>query len=344
MLKQNKDAAKLPPPEPFRLLKQYPLLCGLFSFVIQTKAQELGVFFANAWGSIMYTGHLYNACRQEKFLPKAWKDMELLIALHGTEPFFVGDPPKDSEGYLKRYLLSMGYSATAFASNRRKGAAKASARGPKVLPTLCPAGALFMGRYCGNDPTVKWTLDSIKPIIEAKMEIDCENEHAEKKAIKVKTAASGSLVRNPKRNSKSIPTVDFLQDLANALHAETLELSIDYLRVHRFCWMLLRNVNSVCKPTLLEMVGAGYLGKESQLPHMIAYIFMAATHTNQIANLLLPKRADFQVSSRLLKTAASSVEGMIESGAGEIESKCIARRLGVQSIDFGELDDLDAHD
>ena len=38
---------------------------------------------------------------------------------------------------------------------------------------------------------------------------------------------------------------------------------------------------------------------------------------------------------------------MIESGgggAGEIESKFIAQRLGVESIDFGELDNLDAHD
>ena len=270
--------------------------------------------------------------------------MELLIALHGTEAFFVGDPPKDLEGYLKRYLLSMGYSATVFASNRRRGAAIASTKGPRALPTLCPAGALFMGRYCKNDATVTWTIDSIKPIIEAKMEDNSDDEHVEKKATKVKTAASGSLIRNPPKNSKSIPTTDFLQDLANALHAETLELSIDYLRVHRFCWMLLRNVNEVCKPTLLEMVGAGYLEKENQLPFVVGYIFMAATATNRVANLLLPKRAGFQISSRLLKTAASALEGMVESGAGEIESKFIAQRLGVEVIHFGELDNLDAHD
>ena len=289
----------------------------------------------------MYAGHLYNASRQEGFLPKAWKDMELLIALHGTEPFFVGDRPKDLDGYLKRYLLSMGYSATVFASNRRRGAPIASAKGPRVLPTLCP---VFMGRYCENNPTVTWTPDSIKPIIEAKMENDSENEYADRRPTKVRTAASGSLIRKPKRNSKSIPTTDFLEDLANALHAETLELSIDYLRVHRFCWILLRNVNEVCKPTLLEMVGAGYLEKENQLPFVVGYTFMAATQTNRVANLLLPRRDSFQVSSRLLKTAASALEGMIESGAGEIESKLIAQRLGVESIDFRELNNLDAHD
>ena len=292
----------------------------------------------------MYTGHLYNASRQEGFLPAAWKDMELLIALHSTEKFFVGDPPKDLEGYLKRYLLSMGYSATVLAGNRRRGTAIASTRGPRALSKLCPAGALFEGRYCRNDHTVTWTLEFIKLIIEAKTEDDSDNEEAEKKNTKIKTAASGSLIRKPKRNVKSIPTTDFLEDLANALHAETLELSIDYLRVHRFCWMLLRNVNEVCKPTLHEMVGAGYLEEESQLPFVVGYIFMAATQTNRVANLLLPRRPNFQVSSKLLMTAASALKGMIESGAGEIECKFIARRLGVESIDFGELDNLDAHE
>ena len=291
----------------------------------------------------MYAGHLYNASRQEKFLSKAWKDMEMLVALQSAEKFFVGDPPKDLEGYLKRFLLSMGYSATAFASNRRRGAAIASTRGPRGLSELCAAGALFKGRYCQNDHTVTWTPETIKPIIEAKMEDDSDNKDSEKKATKVKTAASGSLIRKPKRNSKSIPTTDFLEDLASSLHAETLELSIDYLRIHRFCWMLLRQVNEACRPQLLEMYGGGYLEKENQLPFVIGYIFMAATQTSRVANLLLPRRAGVQVSSRLLATAATTLKGMVESGAGKIESKIIAQRLGVVEIDFGELDAMDVH-
>lgn len=292
----------------------------------------------------MYAGHLYNATRQEKLLSKTWKDMELLISLQSTEKFFVGDRPKDVEGFFKRFLLSMGYSATAFASNRRRGAVIASARGPRGLSELCVASALFKGRYCKNDQSVTWTRDSIKPIIEAKMDDDSEDEESENKSTKVKTAASGSLIRRPKRNSNSVSTTDFLEDLVNALHAETLELSIDYLRVHRFCWMLLRNVNEVCKPQLLEMFGSGYLEKENQLPFVVGYIFMAATQTNQVANLLLPRRAGVPVSSRLLAKAAGAIEEMIQSGAGGFESKFIAQRLGVPEIDFGELEEVDALD
>ena len=334
----------LPPPEPFRLLKQYPLLCGLFSFAIQNAAQTVGIDFANAWGSIMYAGHLYNATRQEKFLPKMWTDMEMLIALQSPEKFFIGDAPTDPEGYFKRFCLSMGYSATAFARNRRNGARLASARGPRGLSPLCPVGALFAGRYCRNEGNVTWTPDTIKPIIEAKAYEDSDDENSEKISSKIKIAVSSSLIRKPKRSSECIRTTDFLEDLANVLDAETFELSIDYLRVHQFCWKLLRKVNDACKPQLLEMVGAGYLEKENQLPFVVGYIFMAATHTSQVANLLRAKRAGFEVSSRLLVTAAIVLEGMIDNGAGEIESRIIAHRIGAAEIEFHELEKVDADD
>ena len=304
-------------------------------------AQELGISFANAWGSIMYTSHLYNAARQERLLSKPWRDMELLIALQSTEKLFVGGAPKDLDGYFKRFTLSMGYSASAFASNRRRTAPIASARGPRGLSELCTAGTLFKGRYCRNDQSVTWTPESIQPIIEAKMDDDSDNEDPTGRFARVNTAESGSLIRRPKRSSGSIPTTDFLQDLAIAIHAETLELSVDYLHLHRSCWMLLRNVNDACKPQLLEQIGAGYLERECQLPFVVGYIFMVATQTNGVANLLLPRRPGVQVSSRLLARAAEALEGMIDSRAGEIESKCVARRPGVGKIDFSQLDTLD---
>ena len=292
----------------------------------------------------MYAGHLYNATRQEKFLPKMWKDMEMLIALQGPEKFFVGDAPRDPEGYLKRFCLSMGYSATAFARNRRNGAALASARGPRGLSPLCPIGALFAGRYCRNEDNVTWTPDTMKPIREAKVYDDNDDEKSDTISTKVKAAVSSSLIRKPERSGESIRTTDFLEDLANVLDAEAFELSIDYLRVHRFCWTLLRNVNDACKPQLLEMVGPGYLEKENQLPFVVGYIFMAATSTSQLANFLRAKRAGFEISSRLLVTAAIALHSMIENGAGEIERRTIAERIGAAQIDFGELEDVEADD
>ena len=348
------------PIEPFNLLRQYPVICGLFLFALRLRYQELQIVFVNAWGSLMYTAQLYNACRQEGLLPKMWKDMELVIPLQGPDKFFVGDAPKGLEEYLTRYLLSMGYSAALLAGNRRKNVNAVSAKGPRCLTELCAVSKLFAGRYCNNDPAVSWTPQTIKPIIEAKMDDTSDEEEDEPssppmkeniggetrmpkktkespKSRKTKQSSSGSLLRKPKRSGNSIPTNDFLLDLANALHTETMEMSLDYLRIHRFCWMLLRAVNEACKPRLLQTYGGGYLEREDQLPFVVGYIFMAATMTSKIAGVLIPRREGVEVSSKLLMTAAETLDGMLGSGAGGIETKMLEQIIGAE-IDFSATD------
>ena len=114
-----------------------------------------------------------------------------------------------------------------------------------------------------------------------------------------------------------------------------MELNLDYLRIHRFCWMLLRNVNLACKPRLLETYGGGYLEREDQLPFVVGYIFMSATMTSQIAGLLIPKKEGVEVSNRLLITAAETVGEMMDSGAGAIETKILGVKMGAE-LDMGE--------
>jgi len=309
------------------------------------RAQEIEIVFINAWGSIMYAGQIYNAVLKEKLLSKIWKDMELVISLQGHDKFFVGDAPKGLEEYLKRFLLSMGYSAAIFAANRRPNANVVSSKGPRCLTELCAVGKLFAGRYCNNDSGVSWTKETMRPIIEAKLDDDSDEDESEAtisatseiKSRKTKQSSSGSLLRKPKRNGTSIETTDFLLDIANALHAETVELSLDYLRVHRFCWRLLRAVNDACKPRLLRTYGGGYLEREDQLPFVVGYIFMAATMTSQIAGVLIPRRTEVEVSSQLLMTAADTIAGMIETGDGAMATRMLEQQIGAE-LDFGALE------
>lgn len=156
----------------------------------------------------------------------------------------------------------------------------------KELGQVCK---LFGDRYCNNTATVAFTKESIQPILEAKMDDEEDDEDNEKSSegnnkasSAAKQAASGTLVRKSKSAADSISTLEFLNDIANALHAEQLEVSIDYLMFHRVCWRLLRQVNEACKPKLLEMFGGGYLDKEYQLPFTVGYIFMAATTTSRV--------------------------------------------------------------
>lgn len=91
--------------EPYKLLKQYPSLCGLWLFSLRYLMQDSGIIFCNAWGSVMYSAHLYNAVRQEGLVESIWKDMEMVLLLQGDDKMFVGDRPKNTEDYLKRFNL-----------------------------------------------------------------------------------------------------------------------------------------------------------------------------------------------------------------------------------------------
>lgn len=343
----------LPVPESFRLLKQYPVICGLFAFALKMRAQEANIVFVNAWGSIMYSAQLYNAVRQEGFVPQIWKDMEFIIAMQGGDKFFVGEAPKGLEEYLKRFLLSMGYSAAIFAANRRPNTNVVSSKGPRSLMQLCAVAELFAGRYCNNDAAVSWTPEIIKPIIEAKLD-DSESEDEDDAetgskgskpadAKKKKSSSSGALLRKPKQKSHSLPTTEFLMDIANCFHAECVEMSIDYLRMHLCCWKILRKVNEVCKPRLLKTYGAGYLEKENQLPFVVGYIFMAATATSKIANVLIPKRDGVEVSSKLLQTSAEPLKELIASAAGDSVTRGMEDVVGFR-IDFSGLETNDMED
>ncbi|KAL8939589.1 MAG: hypothetical protein Q9216_003269 [Gyalolechia sp. 2 TL-2023] len=332
---------RVPEAEPLFLLKQYPLVCGLFAFALKSRYQELCIAFVNAWGSILYTGHLYNAVRQEKLLGRMWMDMELMISLQSPEVFFVGNSPSSLEEYDKRFMLTIGVSATAFASNRRKNIPLASSKGSRSLKELGPVWKLFGGRYCNNDRAVAFTSESIKPIIESKLDdddgtgvdagsasaSDARRADTMRAARKTKAAKSGSLLRQRKRNPSSIQALDFLEDITNALHAEGFELSLDYLQMHRTCWQLLRNVNDKCKPKLLEMYGGGYLDKEHQLPFLVGYIFMAATKTSVLANHLLPK-LNGEVTSRLLGTAGEAISDSFREGGDDTQAKSLGMLHG----------------
>lgn len=290
--------AAIPAGEPFQLLRQYPVICGLFSFALGMRYQELQIAFINAWGSLMYTGQLYNAVCQEKLMAgsKIWKDMEFVIMLQRANRFFVGDRPTELEDYLKRFMLSIGYSAALFAKNRRKNAPAVSAKGPRHLTKLCTIGQLFAERYCNNGAAVAWTMETMKPIIEAKFDGGSEDEEEEEevevekgspfskgnddgkarkvrrtskqgqesktpKSKKVKQSKSGVLLRKATRAGSVIPTTDFLHDLAGGLHAEAVEMSLDHLRIHRFCWMLLRSIHEKCKPPTFGNVWRWVLGE-----------------------------------------------------------------------------------
>lgn len=92
--------------------------------------------------------------------------MELFTMLHGGE-VFPGGRPKTAEDYLKRFALSIGFSASSFARGRRKNVRmEASRKGPKGLQELAPVMRMFKNRFCyasGQIDLTRHDLDKIWP-------------------------------------------------------------------------------------------------------------------------------------------------------------------------------------
>jgi len=103
-------------------------------FRINLTMQEFGLTPVNAWGALPIVLHLYHAAAVEGNLKKSWLDMEVLIIVNTPQRVFVGDRPDKPQEYLKRFLLVMGYSTTAFSVNRRSTTRPtASQRGPRQV-------------------------------------------------------------------------------------------------------------------------------------------------------------------------------------------------------------------
>ncbi|KAI9893136.1 MAG: hypothetical protein M1814_000684 [Vezdaea aestivalis] len=340
---------------PFCLFKRHPLYCGLLLFDIRGKTQDAGIMFANAWGSVLYTAQLYTAVRKESLLNQSWQDMELFLQLHGSKSIFIGEEPQAMADYIKRYLLTMGYSATTFAKNRRKGNAKASDTGPRSLKSVCPVYDILAKHHHLRHQRAPLSQSEIEAILE---------EHIERKSIKEEqdlhaasvvdqgaskhqesvdkqqstrsepaiTDSNSSEARNALEKVKKcakigMEPVILLNVLSNTLHRETLGLYFDYFSLHRNCWDLLRTVREALDSQLSNYFGPKYIEDENQLPFIVGYIFMAAAAIDCNKGPFKPRLHE-TVTSKLLVSSGETMGKVLESEVPTLGLNVMKYQLG----------------
>ncbi|KAI8933054.1 hypothetical protein NX059_009700 [Plenodomus lindquistii] len=305
-------------PEPYRFFRQHPWLCGLWKYRIQIKLHEISVTFANAWGAVLYCAHLYNAVRSEKLLPHEWRDMELAFAIQRYSAFFLGSPPGNPEDYLKRYALAAGVSVTNFATSDKKNGRKIkgvrqSSRGGQNLSQQAHLLQTFKERYCGRSQQFDLRAEDITRILQKS-----EFSYIRNKNNNGVTFSRGKKVKSG--FSKLSPTTkvaspQLLAILRLGIEMEMLELSYDYLALHRFCWRLLRAVRDRCRDRLIEMFGPGCIEKEARLPFLVKYILASATNSDRLPDFMNIKQTA-EGTSAVLKDAADVIDAMMQTGEG----------------------------
>ncbi|KAI1172734.1 hypothetical protein F4777DRAFT_560686 [Nemania sp. FL0916] len=285
--------------EPNRILRMSPVLSGLMLFKYRATVRELGFTVLNTWGSVTYSAHLFNALSKEHMLPAfdgsarpSWHDMAIVqSSILDDEQIFVGNAPSNAEEYLSRFSLQMGTTVNVFTKRkeRRKGplASKAGPRGIKI-ETISPVSSMFIDRYVKQTGSVNWTTEHVERVIEAtQWEAEgSEEDHTLIMGRLTKEELSRKKMqekRNGKRGAKSAeeparPTPEeLIRSLILALNNESLEFAFPLLTMHRSCWRLLRAVRQQCDQVLRELFTPAYLERETELPWVIGWIFMAAS-------------------------------------------------------------------
>ncbi|KAF2685095.1 hypothetical protein K458DRAFT_387988 [Lentithecium fluviatile CBS 122367] len=178
--------------------------------------------------------------------------MGLAFALQRFEAFFAGGPPKDPEDYFKHYIMALRASSANFRATK--------VNSKEISHQLFVSSA-------GQTLSRTWLrfslLQSARDIDKSKWQ--CEMDDNDMPAELVKD----SDIKPKKAHNKKLPLPNLLALLRAVVQAEVMEVSYDYLTLHRFCWRLLRAVNDRCRDRLVKLYGPDYTEEEYQLPFIM---------------------------------------------------------------------------
>ncbi|KAH7079740.1 hypothetical protein FB567DRAFT_607183 [Paraphoma chrysanthemicola] len=307
--------------EPYYFFRQHPWQCGLWQYNIQIQNQVMDIGFVNACGSVMYCAHLYNAVRKENLLTTPWPDMDLALELRSPTDFFVSGVPDNPKDYLTRFILAAGFSAANFSSEepgRRKKDGRRSRRGRHMLKELAPVLQTFKQRYCENHPRMDLRAEDVEHILTKGKCPYTLDEDGYPVDIEAELPASIPASDKPRAPPKTqMKMVSLLSILRASIHSEILELSFDYLTLHRTCWPLLRALKAATHDPLVEIFGPQYITRETQLPLVVGYIFMTATSEWFPDAEYMQVKLTEEVSGRLLGVAAGVLGDMLTAEGGK---------------------------
>ena len=292
----------------FTMVRQ-PFACGLLLFRLRLQFQNVGLNLANAWGTILLTAHLFEACRhsgtvegyqasligsstitQRAAVPMPpWPDMDLVIDMHGEKEMFGGKVPTDITESNVAFLKIRGYSldsqrATRHVVNntelpqhlRRTLRSDDIWDGPYyILNDRTQIQPLFSVKYLGPPhPSGNHTKMDIGVIEKLLADIRASEQRDKNKKAKTKTKGSSfyKLRRARKHQTQKISIVQLLSVLEAGLLKETPSLRFDYVSMHCRCFKLLKAVKTASDSYFTRKLGAGYIESDHQIIYIVGWI------------------------------------------------------------------------
>lgn len=218
----------------YTVWRHNPTHCGLWIHHARTIFHREGAKYAATPGAVMCATQLYHALRESQLLSEEWKDLQTLWDMQGNSTYFIGEPPKDFEGHWKNYLLSIGASATNWASGKRNTKIKETKANVRQMKFKGPVSSWMASRIATEGDQRAMTAETIENAIE-----EGERDHS----------SLASVAPTIRRQTHVI------QKLATALQAEAPEITFDYFTMHDLCWELMERMKEQFRPIIAERSG-----------------------------------------------------------------------------------------
>ncbi|GIZ47422.1 hypothetical protein CKM354_001051300 [Cercospora kikuchii] len=300
---------RAPKMESFYLLKNHPVLAGLLMFQLNLRLQDAGITLCNAWRSVLYTAHLYNALRQSGGLNTPWRDIEYIIETHSAKRLFVGAPPSEPSDYLKRFIYVLGGSASTFARDRRQGGSLVimHRKGPRGLKTTTPVRDVFQPRYVGRDQAVlsKANLTAMLSVATKARRTSSPSEDLETLHAQVS-------------NQSDFTPAQVLHVVREGMAGEEHHLVFNYIGLHFRSFQLLRKLQTQLSGHLPKIFGSNYIEHDSELASIIGYIFRTMSESDHVARstpLTLEDgnivHAATEITKTFLEDGSNAHEGLV---------------------------------
>lgn len=326
---------------PSSLMELNPMLCGLWLFKMQLNYQQLGFTLVNAWGTILYTAHLYAACKQSDFsgdtLPfPEWPDMDKIMEMHGEADLFGGKIPLNIEDSYDSFLRMMGYSADvliaskhvgteaglpAFLINPRREFKMGSKHRPQGLRDRTQILPIFLQKYLGGAPGYAEGVPEKRAdicidinVIEALL-----RDIHQRKEPKTKQPSNKKrklLRKERKHGGPKFSVVQLLSVLESGLILETSSIRFDYVSMHVRCIRILRRVQASAHDYLSQAFGPEYIENDSQLPFLVGCILHFAVMSGRAAEQLGIQRVinvERRIGSKLLLGATNAMREALKN-------------------------------
>ncbi|KAI0538848.1 hypothetical protein GGR58DRAFT_512811 [Xylaria digitata] len=243
-----KDHQSSPDKKACSMLKHNPPFCGWWMQTVQATNYPCSIDIAKSMAVPLYCARLYSVFLQERLIPKgSWPDMDAFITLHRGD-LWVGTTPKPGH-YLRSLILAGGGSIVSLASDVRPGPTHSS----RPAKTITPGAKVSMNI---NEAFVRRKAEGLTQDDLDRLISGTKLRWYDGKPVKPCFHHGWDKAGNHKgdMNFTSSETDNPFLRLAQAVDAENLEMSFDYMLWGRVCWLVLQELRKKGRPILDTLI------------------------------------------------------------------------------------------